>query len=81
MLIFSTESLRLTALDAKTDQDYHDNKKEAIEKTKYAVTKAQTETERLKTLKEEQDTKREELKIVYETYNELQRVIGEIRMG
>jgi hypothetical protein len=68
-------------LDAKTDQDYQDNKKEAIEKTKHAVTKAQTETERLKTLKEEQDAKREELKIVYETYNELQRAIGEIRMG
>ena len=44
-----------------------------------AIARSQTEGDRLKVLKIEQDEKREELRLIYEKYNELQREIGEIK--
>ncbi len=72
-------SLRLTALEAKTQQDYAATKEEILKNTKEAGERAKIETENLKTLKDTTELKRDELKGIYDNYKELADAVEELR--
>lgn len=73
------ESLRLVALEAKTQQDYNQNKADTIQRTNETTQRTNEEIENVKNLKELQETKRAELKDIYEQFKELQKINDTIK--
>jgi chromosome segregation ATPase len=78
MNIVLNESLRLTALDASTQQNYVKTKAEIIEKTRTAVEQSTLQAEKLKELKEKQSLMQDSLKEVFTNYKRIQEDVAAV---
>jgi hypothetical protein len=63
---------RLKELEEKVENDYKENKATTIKRTEESITTSKNESERLKTLKFDQDTLRDQLKALYDRFNMIQ---------
>jgi hypothetical protein len=66
-------------LEAQIQQDFVRDKEDIIKRTKETSEKSHSEADVLRGLKEIEDIKREDLKGIYDIYNELQRYIHSLR--
>lgn len=78
MNIVLNESLRLTALDASTQQNFVKTKADIIEKTRTAIEQSAIEAEKLKELKDKQTLMEESLKEVFTNYKRIQEDVAAI---
>jgi hypothetical protein len=63
---------RLKELEQKVENDYKENKANTIKRTEDSILTSKNEAERLKTLKFDQETLRDQLKALYDKFNMIQ---------
>ncbi len=70
--IFVAFRQRLKELELKVENDYKENKENTIKRTENSILTSKNESERLKTLKFDQETLRDQLKALYDRFNMIQ---------